>query len=103
MLVAQHPSQLKLGLSNAVMDNSVSKRLLACVVAALRANGKLISNFGRYLFMINTSGILSVGSTGCHVHMTSTDALSMDFYNRLGFTEVKNLRSEQEVYLGRIF
>ena len=45
-LLAYHPSQLRLGLSDSIIDNSVSKRLLACVVAALRANGT--GHFSRF-------------------------------------------------------
>nr|CAG4638272.1 EOG090X01OH [Cyclestheria hislopi] len=81
-LLSYHPSQLKMGLLDSVIDNSVPKRLMTCIVAALRAHG----------------------SSGCYVEVTPIDALSMDFYSRLGFMEVKNIKHSQEVgYFGRIF
>nr|CAG4636800.1 EOG090X01OH [Ceriodaphnia reticulata]SVE72785.1 EOG090X01OH [Ceriodaphnia reticulata] len=79
-LLTYHPSQLKMWLSDTVIDHSVSKRLLTCAVAALRAHG----------------------SSGCHVY--DVDVFSMDFYSRLGFVELKNVTHDQEiVYFGRIF
>ena len=43
-LLTYHPSQLKIRLLDSVIDNSVSKRLLTCAVAALRAHGKASSD-----------------------------------------------------------
>lgn len=84
-VLTSHPSQLRMGLSNSVIDHSVSKRLLTCAVAALRANG----------------------SSGCHVQLTNRDSSSMELYSRLGFIELKNVSKEQlcedVVYFGRIF
>lgn len=42
-LLTYHPSQLKIWLSDSVIDHSVSKRLLTCAVAALRAHGNQFS------------------------------------------------------------
>nr|SVE78081.1 EOG090X01OH [Daphnia lumholtzi] len=79
-LLTYHPSQLKMWLSDTVIDHSVSKRLLTCAVAALRAHG----------------------SSGCHVY--DVDVCSMEFYSRLGFVELKNVTHDQDVmYFGRIF
>nr|CAG4646837.1 EOG090X01OH [Megafenestra aurita]SVE92239.1 EOG090X01OH [Megafenestra aurita] len=79
-LLTYHPSQLKMWLSDSIIDHSVSKRLLTCAVAALRAHG----------------------SSGCHVH--DVDVFSMEFYSRLGFVELKNITHGQDVvFFGRIF
>nr|SVE74972.1 EOG090X01OH [Daphnia dolichocephala] len=79
-LLTYHPSQLKMWLSDTVIDHSVSKRLLTCAVAALRAHG----------------------SSGCHVY--DVDVCSVEFYSRLGFVELKNVTHGQDVmYFGRIF
>nr|SVE83515.1 EOG090X01OH [Daphnia pulex] len=79
-LLTYHPSQLKMWLSDTVIDHSVSKRLLTCAVAALRAHG----------------------SSGCHVY--DVDVFSMEFYSRLGFVELKNVTHVEDVmYFGRIF
>lgn len=106
-VLASHPSQLRMGLSNSVIDHSVSKRLLTCAVAALRAHGMIIyyrcsiieQAFNKHQFVL--------GSSGCHVQLTNRDTSSMELYSRLGFIELKNVSKEQlcqdVVYFGRIF
>lgn len=95
-----HPSQLKMWLSDSVVDHSVSKRLLTCAVAALRSNGSLNKSQNRN--RIKTVLDCWTGSSGCHVY--DVDVFSMEFYSRLGFVELKNLTPSQEVvYFGRIF
>lgn len=67
-LLTYHPSQLKMWLSDTVIDHSVSKRLLTCAVAALRAHGKPknLSYFHLYkgiLYFINRKALRAVMST----------------------------------------
>lgn len=42
-LLTYYPSQLRMELSASVTDHSVSKRLLTCVLAALRAHGSFLT------------------------------------------------------------
>ena len=51
-LFAYHPSQLKMSMSDEVVDHSVSKRLLTCVVAALRAHGNQFRSTILHAFVI---------------------------------------------------
>ena len=39
-LCSQHPSRIQCALLSTVTDQSVPKRLITCILAALRANGK---------------------------------------------------------------
>ncbi|KAJ8982877.1 hypothetical protein NQ317_004307 [Molorchus minor] len=60
-----HPSSMICSLLPSVMDQSVSKRFVTCLLAALRANG----------------------SFGVHVVMNITDNYTHAFYGKLGFVE----------------
>ncbi|GLV34255.1 O-GlcNAcase [Carabus blaptoides fortunei] len=61
----QHPSVMCCSLLASVLDQSVSKRLVTCLLAALRANG----------------------SFGVHVYMQNNDTNTRAFYGKLGFVE----------------
>lgn len=83
---SQHPSVMASEILATVSDQSVSKRLLACLLAALRANG----------------------SFGVYTTIDSRDRGDLDFYSKLGFVEITNQSSETEksingTYLGRSF
>jgi len=76
-----HPSILTVSLLPTVTDPSVSKCLLICVMAALRANG----SFGAF----------------CEVN--SSDKCMREFYSKLNFIEINMLGEgpPNVVYLGR--
>ncbi|XP_058799947.1 protein O-GlcNAcase isoform X2 [Phymastichus coffea] len=65
-LCRQHPSKLVCGLLPIVTDQSVSKRLVTCILAALRANG----------------------SFGAHTTMSVNDKETHEFFVRLGFIDI---------------
>ena len=83
-----YPSICRIGLLDYVQENDLSaaKRLLACLLAALRVNG--------------SKGIFSIVDG-------VKDKRSIDFYLKLGFTEIlcpKELKlNVDDVYLGRSF
>ncbi|KAH0947106.1 hypothetical protein HN011_003576 [Eciton burchellii] len=71
-LCRQHPSKLMCTVLPSVTDQSICKRLITCVLAALRANG----------------------SFGVHTTISSTDKESQEFYGKLGFLDL-NLAHEE--------
>ncbi|KYM99102.1 PREDICTED: protein O-GlcNAcase [Cyphomyrmex costatus] len=71
-LCRQHPSKLICGILPSVSDQSICKRLVTCVLAALRANG----------------------SFGVHTTMLSTDKESHEFYGKLGFVDLNPAHEE---------
>ncbi|CAK9801068.1 Protein O-GlcNAcase [Anthophora quadrimaculata] len=71
-LCRQHPSKLLCAILPSVTDQSVPKRLITCMLAALRANG----------------------SFGVHTTMSNTDKESHEFYSKLGFVDL-NLAHEE--------
>ncbi|XP_028967383.1 protein O-GlcNAcase [Galendromus occidentalis] len=75
----QYPSVLVMALLPHIDDCSLPKRLLACVIAALKANG----------------------SHGVHVKMNVNDTNMQNFYARLGFHEI--CKEDEEIILGRTF
>ncbi|XP_076367728.1 O-GlcNAcase isoform X1 [Tachypleus tridentatus] len=78
-----HPSTLKVTLMPSVLDTSIPKRLLACIFSALKANG----------------------SHGVFCEVTVGDKNIVDFYTKLGFTEITlpEHSCEDSVFLGRTF
>jgi len=77
----QHPSVMTCSLLPSVMDQSVAKRLVICLLAALRANG----------------------SFGVYVPVSAQDRALLEFYSKLGFVELSHGTSADTIYLGRIF
>ncbi|XP_015594300.1 protein O-GlcNAcase isoform X2 [Cephus cinctus] len=71
-LCRQHPSQMLCAVLPTVQDQSVPKRLVTCVLAALRANG----------------------SFGVHMTIPSTDKESHEFYGKLGFVDLNTTQDE---------
>ncbi|KAI4497198.1 hypothetical protein M0802_007682 [Mischocyttarus mexicanus] len=71
-LCRHHPSKLLCSLLPTVTDQSIPKRLITCVLAALRANG----------------------SFGVHTTMCSTDKEMNEFYTKLGFVELNPAQEE---------
>lgn len=71
-LCRQHPSELVCAVLPNVTDQSISKRLITCVLAALRANG----------------------SFGVHTTMPSMDKESHEFYGKLGFVDLNPVHEE---------
>ncbi|XP_015429236.1 PREDICTED: protein O-GlcNAcase [Dufourea novaeangliae] len=71
-LCRQHPSKLLCTVLPCLADQSVPKRLITCILAALRANG----------------------SFGVHTTMPSTDKETYDFYSKLGFVDLNPAHEE---------
>ncbi|XP_026668994.1 protein O-GlcNAcase isoform X2 [Ceratina calcarata] len=65
-LCRQHPSKVMCGILPNVTDQSVPKRLITCILAALRANG----------------------SFGVHTTMPREDKETHEFYSKLGFVDL---------------
>lgn len=95
-----------------VADQSVAKRLLACLLAALRANGKLteaIKLLGKYsLPSIFCTIRFFAGSFGVYVATEAKDRSAFEFYSKLGFLEITGQpagaeKSSKITYLGRSF
>lgn len=76
-----HPSSMICSLLPSVLDQSVSKRLVTCLLAALRANG----------------------SFGCHVVMNANDNYTHAFYGKLGFVENTHEAIKGKIVMGRNF
>ncbi|KAF5298117.1 hypothetical protein FQA39_LY02541 [Lamprigera yunnana] len=76
-----HPSSMLCSLLPCVLDQSVSKRLVTCLLAALRANG----------------------SFGVHVVMNLTDNYTHAFYGKLGFIENTHDVIKGKIVMGRTF
>ncbi|KAK2709925.1 protein O-GlcNAcase-like isoform X3 [Artemia franciscana] len=74
-------SPIHVSLLNSVCDQSVPKRLVTCVIAALRGHG----------------------SSGCYVELKKSDLPAIEFYCRLGFNEISGLDTENTTYFGRHF
>ncbi|UXI20010.1 Exportin-7 [Sarcoptes scabiei] len=76
-----YPSLLSLSVMTNIMDLSVPKRMLTCVIAALKANG----------------------SKGIYSRITNEKKL-IDFYLKLGFQTINlpNITEKDDVYMGRI-
>ncbi|XP_076624011.1 O-GlcNAcase isoform X1 [Colletes latitarsis] len=71
-LCRQHPSKLFCAVLPSVTDQSVPKRLITCILAALRANG----------------------SFGVHTTMSCTEKESHEFYSKLGFVDLNPAHEE---------
>lgn len=78
-----HPSVVRMGILSTVSDLSVPKRLLACVLSTLKANG--------------SHGLFSEVNVG--------DKTVLEFYSKLGFLEISlpSYTCEDTFYLGRTF
>ncbi|CAH1154331.1 unnamed protein product [Phaedon cochleariae] len=79
--IPTHPSSMICSLLPSVLDQSVSKRLVTCLLAALRANG----------------------SFGVHVVMNITDSYTHAFYGKLGFVENTQETIKGKIVMGRTF
>lgn len=95
-----HPSSMICSLLPSVMDQSVSKRLVTCLLAALRANGMCIFGFCGRLF--NFFYLFS-GSFGVHVVMNAADSYTHAFYGKLGFVENTHEAIKGKIVMGRTF
>ncbi|CAH0554576.1 unnamed protein product [Brassicogethes aeneus] len=76
-----HPSSMICSLLPSVLDQSVSKRLVTCLLAALRANGCF----------------------GVHVIMNTCDSYTHAFYGKLGFVENTQETIKGKTVMGRTF
>ncbi|XP_037504364.1 protein O-GlcNAcase isoform X2 [Rhipicephalus sanguineus] len=78
-----HPSRVTISMLPSIIDSSVSKRLLACVLAALKANG----------------------SHGVFSQVTMGDKNVVEFYTKLGFLEIAlpDFLHDDTFFLGRTF
>ncbi|XP_044271057.1 protein O-GlcNAcase isoform X2 [Tribolium madens] len=76
-----HPSIMICSILPSVLDQSVSKRLVTCLLAALRANG----------------------SFGVHVVMNASDSYTHAFYGKLGFVENTHEAIKGKIVMGRTF
>nr|CAD7407520.1 unnamed protein product [Timema poppensis] len=78
---SQHPSVMCCSLLPTVLDQSVAKRMITCLLAALRANG----------------------SFGVYAAVSSREQFMLEFYGKLGFLELCPGLSPETTYLGRTF
>lgn len=76
-----NPSSMICSLLPSVLDQSVSKRLVTCLLAALRANG----------------------SFGVHAIMNTSDSYTHAFYGKLGFVENTQETIKGKIVMGRTF
>ncbi|KAL1498143.1 hypothetical protein ABEB36_008992 [Hypothenemus hampei] len=76
-----HPSSMICSLLPSVLDQSVSKRLVTCLLASLRANGVF----------------------GVHIVMNATDSYTHAFYGKLGFVENTHEAIKGKIVMGRTF
>ncbi|KAI5713796.1 hypothetical protein M8J76_005634 [Diaphorina citri] len=77
----QHPSLMVMSILPRVSDLSIAKRLVTCLLAALRSNG----------------------SFGVYVTVKQKDVNLIEFYRKLGFREQSRSLNKETLYLGRIF
>lgn len=82
VIFKNHSSLLNLTVMSSIMDLSVPKRMLACVIAALKANG----------------------SKGVYCRIPNNDKKLLDFYTKLGFQtlQLSNATEKDDLYVGRI-
>ncbi|XP_066587298.1 protein O-GlcNAcase [Prorops nasuta] len=80
-LCRQHPSKLFCAVLPSVTDQSVAKRLITCVLAALRTNG----------------------SFGVHTTMKDNDKVMHEFYGKLGFVDSPQEESKGTITMCRSF
>ncbi|XP_054167405.1 protein O-GlcNAcase-like isoform X2 [Oppia nitens] len=83
VILKSHPSVLKMSVLPHIMDLSVPKRILACIIAALKANG----------------------SVGVFSEISSTDKKLFDFYSKLGFLQIQvssDCTNEMSIFMGRV-
>ena len=78
-IIVSYPATIALGVLPNLLDDSITKRLLTCVLASLRTQGTF----------------------GGNVVVKSSEKNTVDLYNRLGFREVATRGSY--LYLGRGF
>ncbi|XP_050304406.1 protein O-GlcNAcase isoform X2 [Anthonomus grandis grandis] len=76
-----HPSNMICSLLPSVLDQSVAKRLVTCLLAALRANGFF----------------------GVHVVINATDSYTHAFYGKLGLVENAQEAIKGKIVMGRTF
>ncbi|KAK9871747.1 hypothetical protein WA026_014201 [Henosepilachna vigintioctopunctata] len=76
-----HPSSMICSLLPSVLDQSVSKLIVTCLLGALRANGYF----------------------GVHVTMNATDSYTHAFYGKLGFIENSHESMKGKIIMGRNF
>ncbi|XP_027193831.1 O-GlcNAcase isoform X2 [Dermatophagoides pteronyssinus] len=81
-IFANYPSLLTLAVMANIMDLSVPKRMLTCVIAALKANG----------------------SKGLYCRIPANDKKTIEFYLKLGFQtiNIRNSIATDDVYVGRV-
>ncbi|XP_026279162.1 protein O-GlcNAcase [Frankliniella occidentalis] len=80
-ILSSHPGTINCGIVPSVQDPSALKRLVVCTLTAMRANGCF----------------------GVHTAIKSSDLVSLELYNRLGFVDLNPGYSSLYVILGRTF
>jgi len=107
--LSQHQSVMTYATLPVNNDSSVSKRLIICLLAALRANGINITTnfiiFIKFKYLIYLYVNSSVGSFGVHVPLRTKDQQTLEFYTKLGFMEISQGPDPNTgfTYLGRVF
>lgn len=78
---AKYPSMLSLGIlkEDLILNNSIAKQMITVILCALRSNG----------------------SFGVHICLNSGQCGDIEFYQKLGFSEVLRDHESSLVYLGR--
>ncbi|CAH2059619.1 unnamed protein product, partial [Iphiclides podalirius] len=106
-LCRSHPALLACGVLPAARDPLAPARLLACLLAALRAHGTSTHTHTHARTpcpsgpVSPTAQRLSAGVSGVHVCINSTDQHLHQFYTKLGFAEAA--RDGGRVFLARTF
>lgn len=113
--LSQHKSVMTYATLPVNNDPSVSKRLIVCLLAALRANGMKITIYiipiiyyylNKHLFILLFI-ILKyfIGSFGVHVPLKTKDRQTIEFYTKMGFMELSQGSNPipDFLYLGRVF
>jgi len=100
VIFKNHPSFLNLTVMSSIMDLSVPKRMLACVIAALKANGMFCFILS---FFQNDCFLFALGSKGVYCRISSGDKKSLDFHIKLGFQiiPIPNATEKDDLYVGR--
>ncbi|CAG2122337.1 unnamed protein product [Medioppia subpectinata] len=83
VICKNHPSVVKMSVLPHIMDLSVPKRILACIIAALKANG----------------------SVGVFSEIPASDKKLFDFYSKLGFLHIQvsnELPNDCSIFMGRV-
>lgn len=91
-VLINHPAELKFMMVSPLVDPSVPKRLVTCILAALRANGKFLKwisfQTNSDTKIMNNLQTYLLGVFGCFIEVSKDENFFNDMYKKLGFTEL---------------